>query len=147
MENRFYKIATYKGEMALYVLLFFTWLFIGIAIYPYGIIWNLVLLLAILGAVFILKFTGNSFLNKKYYVQADETGIAYNIGIFSKETKLIWELVKDIDVLIHEINFRLESDGTVNSLALSGLEEKDRKDLKKFIYKSFHAFKGLPHKA
>lgn len=142
MDKIYFKIATYKGEMALYVLLFFAWLFLGIAIYPFGVIWNVVFLFVILGTVFALKKSGNQFLNKQYYVQADKTGIAYKISIFSKETKLIWELVKDIDVLIHEINFRLESDGTVNSLALSALDDEQKMALKKFVYQSFYQFKG-----
>lgn len=137
-----FEIPRIKGEIPLYVLLFFFWLFSGTVIYTFGIHWNFVFLLAIVALVFLLKKSGNSFLNKKYYIQADETGIAYRLGIFGKETKLIWELIEHIDVLMYEINFTLKSNGAVNSLALSALKEEEKEELKKYVYLSYKAFKA-----
>ena len=78
---------------------------------------------------------------KKYFIQADETGIAYRLHIFAKETKLIWDIVDDIDVLLYEINFRIKGKGAVTSLTISSLDREKTKELKEYVFKSFHKFK------
>ena len=140
MSKIYFEVSRLKGEIPLYVLLFVIWLFSGMVIYSYGIHWNFIWLLSIVATVFLLKKLGNPFLNKKYYVQADETGIAYRLGIFGKETKLIWELIEHVDVLMYEINFTLKSNGAVNSMALSPLKEEEKEELKKFVYLSYQAY-------
>ncbi len=142
MSKIYFEVSSLKGEIPLYVLLFVVWLFGGMVIYSYGIHWNLICLLGIVAAVFLLKKSGNSFLSKKYYVQADDTGIAYRLGIFGKEIKLIWELIEHVDIHMYEINFTLKSDGTVSSMALSPLKEEEKEEIKKFVYLSYQAFKA-----
>ena len=142
MGKIYYDIPRIKGEIPLIVLLFFFWLFAGTFIYPYGIIWNLVSLLVLVGVYLGLKGAGVPFLNKKYYVLADETGIAYRLGLFGKETKLIWELIEHTEVLMYEINFTLKSNGAVNSMPLSVLKEVEQDELKKFVYQSYQAHKA-----
>jgi hypothetical protein len=142
MEPKYYPIHWFKGELPLYVTLFLFWLFSGLAIYPFGWQYNIAWALVLIGAIFTLKKSGVALLNKKYFIQADETGIAFRLGIFSKETKLIWDFIEDIDILLYEINFRIKGKGTVTSLTISALDKEEAKELKEFVYKSFHKFKS-----
>lgn len=142
MESKYFEISKLKGEIPLYVLLFVTWLFTSMVIYPYGGHFVAIYLVVLVLAVFLMKKMGGASLNKKYYIQADATGIAYNTSVFRKETKLIWELVEHVEVFMYEINFTLKSNGTVTSLSLSVLDTEEEKDeLKKFVYQSYNAFK------
>lgn len=141
MKAKYYPIHWFKGELPLYVTLFLFWLFSGLAIYPYGWQYNLLWALVLVSIIFIIKKIGVPFLNKTYFIQADDTGIAYRLSVFSKETKLIWELVEDIDILLYEINFRIKGKGTVTSLTISAIDSEKGKELKEYVYKSFHSFK------